>query len=910
MTTNRNIIFAGIITIILLLTSGVSSSEVVFTTLEPISSGLKFPEDMAISPDGMAYVIDGSKNKVLIYNRESQLVGSILIQKPVSIAINDNGNIYIGTNNDLSVKIYDSAHNIIGSLGIGAGEFKLPRNITIDGATGNVYVVDHLDHSIKVYTSNGTFISKINDYPNLPEDVTIVNNEVYVVDQPLILDRNGNTIRGAEVSVFDIAGNHIRNFGTYGSQEGQLIRPAGITSDTNGILYITDSFHGVVMCFDAYGGYLGAIQNLSNPMVTPMGIALGEDRKLFVASLQTSKIHIFGLEGYTSMDVSPSALSFAVQQGQSNPPAQTLTITNSGTGTLTYTATNTESWIMLNSLSGTVYPNSSTTISVGVNISGLSAATYNRKITITANSCAKEIIPVTLEVTAPPTPPVLTVTPQALDYTYITGDPAPSSKTVTIELSNSTTATWTASADVGWITISPSNGGGNTTTVANVSVDPMSLEPGEHTGTITITAPGAVGSPATVEVNLTIKNGGTIEVNCNIQEASFKIEGTMNYEGSGETWTATEVPDGTYTITYDLVIGYKAPPSETKTISGGGTITFEGNYISLAMSAEVIVSRGANNTKPSTIGIFNNSGTMLLSFTPFSGSKYNKSIYGVNTAAGDIDGDGKVDIVAGLGAWAKNPAEVAVYKVDGTLIKGSDFIAMSTLYGVNVAAADFDGDGKAEIVAGAGANSRNPAQVRVFTYNSGAISDTGINFNAFTVKGGVNIAAGDIDGDGIPELITAAGAQSSNSPEVKVWKIDTSSLLWSIVDTGIHFVAFSGKYGANVTTGDINGDGTSEIIVSSGPDPYGGPNIIKAFNGNGTEFGLMITDSSKGYGLNVASADIDNDGVAEIIAGLGPSSKNPSTVKIYKADGTLMNTFNAFNGTNYGAVVSAGELGY
>jgi len=282
----------------------------------------------------------------------------------------------------------------------------------------------------------------------------------------------------------------------------------------------------------------------------------------------------------------------------------------------------------------------------------------------------------------------------------------------------------------------------------------------------------------------------------------------------------------------------------------------------------------------------------------------------VNTAAGDIDGDGKVDIVAGLGAWAKNPAEVAVYKADGTLIKGSDFIAMSTLYGVNVAAADFDGDGKAEIVAGAGANSRNPAQVRVFTYNSGAISDTGINFNAFTVKGGVNIAAGDIDGDGIPELITAAGAQSSNSPKIRVWKIDTSSLPWSIVDTGIKFVAFSGKYGAYVTTGDLNGDGVSEIIVGSGPDPYGGPNIIKAFNGNGTEFGLMITDSSKGYGLNVASADLDNDGVAEIVAGLGPSSKNPSTVKIYNVDGTLFGTFNAFSSAYYGAVVSAGELGY
>ncbi len=102
-----------------------------------------------------------------------------------------------------------------------------------------------------------------------------------------------------------MAGKPIRKFGSYGAQEGQFIRPAGITSDSNGILYITDSFHGVVLCFDSSGSYLGAIQNPSKPMVTPMGIALGEDRRLFIASLNTASVHIFGLEGYTDMRCIP-----------------------------------------------------------------------------------------------------------------------------------------------------------------------------------------------------------------------------------------------------------------------------------------------------------------------------------------------------------------------------------------------------------------------------------------------------------------------------------------------------------------------------------------------------------------------------------------------------------------------------
>jgi hypothetical protein len=918
MTTSRNIIIAGLVALmVLFLIPATSFSEVTFTTLEPISSGLRFPEDVAVSADGKIYVVDGYQGKVLIYDKKCQPASTISIQKPTSVAVNNNGNIYVGTNNDLSVKILDSSHNIIGSLGVGAGEFKLPRNIAIDEATGNVYVVDQLDYSIKVYTSSGVFISKINDYPDLPQDVTIMNNEIYVIDHPLItLTINGEegTVRGAEVSVFDMAGNHLRDFGTYGSEEGQFIRPAGITSDANGILYITDSFHGVVMCFDTNGNYLGAIHDPSKPMGTPMGIALGGDNRLFVASLYTSSVYVFGLEGYTDggIDVSPSSLSFTAQQGQADPSNHTLTINNSGAEAVTYSVASAENWITLSASSGTVSPGSPGTITAGVTISGLSTGTYHGEITITASSGASEVIAVTLEVTAPPVSPVLSVTQQTLSYTYMIGDSPPAPQTVTITLSNvNTTTTWTATPDPAWISILPSTMSGSSYTQASVSVNPKGLDAGEYTGIITINAPGAVGSPATVVVNLIIKNSGTIEVNCNIEEASFTIAGPVTYEGSGQSWTATEVPDGTYTITYNPVVGYKTSPSEIKTISGGETITFEGNYISLMMAAEIIISRGANYKNSSAIGIFDNSGTMLSSFTPFSWSKYNRyNPYGVNIATGDIDGDGKVDILAGLGGGYRNSAEVAAYKADGTLIDGSDFIAMNTSYGVNVAVADFDGDGKAEIIVGAGSNSGNPAQVRVFKYESGTIIDTGINFNAFSVKGGVNIATGDVDGDGVPELITAAGARKNNNPEVKVWKVETSAASWAIIDTGVHFVAFSGKYGANVTTGDIDGDGISEIIVSSGPDPRGGSNIIKAFNGDGTEFGLQIIDSSKGYGLNVASADVDNDGIAEIIVGLGPSLNNPSTVKVYKADGTLLNTFNAYSGSRYGAVVSVGDLGY
>jgi hypothetical protein len=927
----RTITAISVIAWVLIIFAGAASSEVTFTSLEPITAGLSTPVDVWVSDEGKVYVIDGTKKQLFIYDGGGQPAGSMSIENPKCVAVGSDGSIYIGTtkSGDISVKIYNSALKQVGALGKGAGEFIFPKNIAIDKGTGNVYVVDQSipgfkADKIKAYTSGGAYISEINDYSNLPSDVTIYNNEIYAVEHPQILDQYGNIIRGGRVRVFDMAGKAVREFGSYGANEGQFLRPDGITSDGDGVLYITDSFHGVVLCFDTAGNYLGAIHNPSKPMVTPQGVALGGDRRLYVASLNTSSVHVFGLQGYGSMGVTPGELNFAAQEGAGNPAEQNITVSNLGAEALTYTAQSAESWIVISNPAGSINTGSAGTVTVGINTAGKSAGQYTGKVTVSGSTGVTKAVKVTLDIEAPPPPPpVLNVTPQQLEYEYKTTEAA-ASQSITIEVTNNEhgiATGWAAATDSAWLSIQPDAQAftGNISAAASVNIDTTGLAAGTYNGKITIDVPGAEGSPAAVEVTLNVRQSGTIKVTCNIQEASFKIEGPANYEGSGTTWAAGEAPDGEYTITYEPVVGYKEPLSESKTISGGSVIEFEGNYAAILKKANIVVSRRATLKNAPEVGIFDKEGTKYISFVPFSASQYSsagdKKSYGkqgVNTAVGDIDGDGKADIIAGRPEGVENPAEVAAYKADGTYIEGSDFIGLSTMNGANVEAADFDGDGRAEIVVGAGGQKKNPSQVRIYSYAGGVIADTGVNFNAFTVKGGVNLATGDIDGDKMPELITAAGENPNASPEVRVWKVNTAGGQgnWAVTDTGIRFTAFSGRYGANVTTGDLDGDGIKEIIVSSGRDPEGGANIIKAFKGDGTEYGLTITDSSVGYGLDVASADLDGDGIAEIIAGLGPSGNNQAVVKIYKADGTLSNTFTAFTGTNQGAVVSAGDLEY
>ena len=96
--------------------------------------------------------------------------------------------------------------------------------------------------------------------------------------------------------------------------------------------------------------------------------------------------------------------------------------------------------------------------------------------------------------------------------------------------------------------------------------------------------------------------------------------------------------------------------------------------------------------------------------------------------------------------------------------------------------------------------------------------------------------------------------------------------------------------GVNVTTGDIDGDGKDEIITGAGPG--GGPHV-RLFDSGGKVLGQFFA-YNKNFrgGVNVASGDVDNDGLAEIITGAGPGGA-PHVIA-FETDGKLIGSFYAY----------------
>jgi hypothetical protein len=240
---------------------------------------------------------------------------------------------------------------------------------------------------------------------------------------------------------------------------------------------------------------------------------------------------------------------------------------------------------------------------------------------------------------------------------------------------------------------------------------------------------------------------------------------------------------------------------------------------------------------------------------------------GVSVATADVTGDGVQDVITGAGPGGGPHVRVFDGRT-GALVR--EFFAYDPAFrgGVQVAAGDMNGDGKADIVTGAGVG--GGPHVKVFNGASGALVWQWMAYDS-AFRGGVNVAAGDVTGDGLADVVTGAGV--GGGPHVRVFDGRTGAL-------DREFFAYDAAFrgGVHVAAGDLSGDGPAEVVTA--PGPGGGPHV-KVYDGARAAIlrEFFAYDSAFRGGVALGISDANDDGTPDIVAGPGPGGG--PIVKVY-----------------------------
>ena len=278
-----------------------------FDTFKQLVGGMA--QDVSlIKPYGVAafnktiYVTDTILGRLLVFNQDKKTFkvfgskGAGRLDKPIDVAVDQQGQIYVTDAHQARVIVYDSEGLYLRAMG-GPKILTRPTGVTVNLLNGHVYVVntgtlDSQHHAVSVFDSKGGHLfdfgkrgsdkAKFNFPTNICSDA---KGLVYVTD-------TGNF----RVQIFTAEGKYLDSFGTPGTGLGSFARPKGIAVDSEGHIYVIDSAFNNVQIFDQDKRLLlfaGTMGKGAGEFWLPAGMWIDENDRIYIADQYNRRIQVW-----------------------------------------------------------------------------------------------------------------------------------------------------------------------------------------------------------------------------------------------------------------------------------------------------------------------------------------------------------------------------------------------------------------------------------------------------------------------------------------------------------------------------------------------------------------------------------------------------------------------------------------
>ncbi|MBF0384036.1 MAG: 6-bladed beta-propeller [Magnetococcales bacterium] len=262
--------------------------------------GLRRPQTGVTDEQGRIYVTDVGQHAVVVFDKPegtlkiwNKATGSTPFSVPVGIALGPDGQILVADAELGRVIRLDRNGNPVGELG--RDSLQRPTGLARDPVKKLIYVSDTRAHDIKVFNDAGELLEIIGAPGmktgtfNSPTHIAFHNRQLYVADT-----------LNARVQIFSEDGDFVNSFGNLGIKVGNMVRPKGVTADSEGNIYVIESLHDHLLIYNPQGQFLlpiGGTGQEIGQFFLPSGVWTDGHGRIYIADMFNGRVIILNFLG-------------------------------------------------------------------------------------------------------------------------------------------------------------------------------------------------------------------------------------------------------------------------------------------------------------------------------------------------------------------------------------------------------------------------------------------------------------------------------------------------------------------------------------------------------------------------------------------------------------------------------------